>query len=172
MYDTVDIFKLRIKIFDSFDQLWYWKNSNRKKIVSIEIIDNRTDVTENEIHLPVLSFPGQHDKVSPVLSREQEEMIKSQIKSYFSDNGENVKIKCEIFQGYNEFTAHAFYEWEYVQFDPKIYLLDLNNNVKGYCTSTAFFEAKSMDAKYDYINRIYEKAIRTSIYKCFEKLGE
>lgn len=142
------------------------------KLAEIEIIDNRLDVTEREIHLPALSFPWQKDKISPVLTIEQKKMIETQIQTYFSNIGKSVKVECEINQAYKEFTAHAFYEREFVQVGIKIKLLDENNNIIKYCTSTAFFEAKSFDATYDYINKIYEKAIRTSIYKCFESLKE
>lgn len=142
------------------------------RISDINIIDKRSNITDEKIKLPVISFPGQFDKVSPVLTDEHKQLIRSQIKSYFSNNEEELKINCYILIGFQEFSAHAFHEREYVQFDTKIELLDVNDNVLKYCTSTAFFEAKSMDASYDYIDKIYKKAIRTSIYKCFEKLNE
>ena len=57
-------------------------------------------------------------------------------------------------------------------FETKIELLDAADNVLKYCTSTAFFETKSLDACHDFMDKIYKKAIRTSIYKCFEQLNE
>ena len=63
-------------------------------------------------------------------------------------------------------------EREYVQFETKIELLDAADNVLKYFTSTAFFETKSLDASHDFMYKIYKKAIRTSIYKCFEQLNE
>ena len=99
-------------------------------------------------------------------------LIKSQISSYFSNDDDEVKINCYILSEFQEFSAHAFYEREYVQFETKVELLDVDDNVVKYCTSTAFFETKSLDASHDFMDKIYKKAIRTSIYKCFEQLNE
>ena len=142
----------------------------QSRLSGIEVIDTRVDVTDKEIHLPTFSLPGQKDKVSPILTDEQKQIINQQIQSYFSDEGENIFVKCEIIKGSKEFTAHAFHERAYVQVDVKISLLDTNNNVKAYCTSSAFFELKSLDATHNNINKMYDKALSTSIYKCFEKL--
>lgn len=142
----------------------------QSKLNGIELSDTRDDVTEKEIHLPTISFPGQKDKVSPMLTDKQKQMINQQIQSYFSNEGENMFVKCEIIKGYKEFTAHALHETAYVQIDVKISLLDTNNKIITFCTSSTSFEVKSLDATYNNINDIYEKALRTSIYKCFEKL--
>lgn len=142
------------------------------KISDIEIIDKRPNTTIEKIKLPTTSFPGQFDKISPVLTDEHKQLIKSQISSYFSNDDDEVKINCYILSGFQEFSAHAFYEREYVQFETKIELLDAADNVLKYCTSTAFFETKSLDASHDFMDKIYKKAIRTSIYKCFEQLNE
>lgn len=142
----------------------------QSKITGIEIIDSRENVTDRKIRIPTLSLPGQKDKVSPILTDEQKQMITNQIQSYFSNNGENIFVKCEIIKACKEFTAYAFHEREYVQIDTKISLLDTNKNVIKYCTSSAFLEAKSMDATYDSIDLMYIEALKSSIYKCFEKL--
>lgn len=142
------------------------------KLSEVIIIDKRVNVTDRKIKLPFISFPWQHDKVSPTLTGEQKQMIKEQVQTYFSGKGESVNVKCIIVQGYKEFTAHVFHEREYVQVDIRVELLDLDNNIIKHCTSSVFFEAKSLDATYKYINKIYNKAIRTSIYKCFKKLKE
>ncbi|EPR68302.1 hypothetical protein ADICYQ_2772 [Cyclobacterium qasimii M12-11B] len=56
----------------------------------------------------VLSFPGQSDKVSPILNNEQEQLILDQISSYFSDGETEVKVRCAIIGGFQEFSAHTF----------------------------------------------------------------
>ncbi len=139
-------------------------------LIAIEIIDNREDVSEREIYLSPISFPGQHDKVSQELTKDQEQMINSQIQSFFTGSGEDIIVKCEILKGYKEFTAHFLSEREYAQFDIKITLLDSENNIISQCTSSAFSEVKALDATYNSINRLYNRALKTSIHKCFEKL--
>ena len=142
------------------------------KLVGINIIDQRQEVTTEKIKLPTISFPGKVNKVSPELTSEQEQLITNQIKSYFTNNDRALSVNCYIIEGFQEFSAHTFYEREYVQCDVKIELTDQSNDILKYCTSSFFIEAKSVDATYAYMNKIYEKAIRTSIYKCFEKLDD
>ncbi|WP_209329129.1 hypothetical protein [Lunatimonas salinarum] len=141
-------------------------------VSGLNIIDKRSNITDEKIKIPVISFPGQFDKVSPILSEEHNQLIKNQIRSYFTNSEEEIKVNCYILIGYQEFSAHTFHEREYVQFDTKIELLNEKDNVIRFCSSTAFFEVKSSDASNDYIDEIYKKAIRTSVYKCFEKLDE
>ena len=142
------------------------------KLLAIEIVDERSNVTSKRIKLNVLSFPGQSDKVSPILNNEQEQLIIDQISSYFSNGETEIKVRGVIIGGFQEFSAHAFNEREYVEFEIKIELLNAAGKMVKYCTSTAFFETKSMDANYDFIDKLYLKAIKTSIYKCFEKLDD
>ncbi|WP_339924556.1 hypothetical protein [uncultured Cyclobacterium sp.] len=142
------------------------------KLMDIEILDERPNVTSEKIRLNVISFPGQSDKVSPILNNEQEQLIIDQIESYFSDGDTEISVKCTILRGFQEFSAHTFNEREYVEFETKIELLNAAGKMMKYCTSTAFFEAKSMDANYDFIDKLYLKAIKTSIYSCFQKLDD
>lgn len=142
------------------------------KLIDLEIVDERPNVTSEKIKLNVISFPGQSDKVSPILTKDQEQLITEQIKSYFSEGDTEIKVKCVIIGGFQEFSAHMFNEREYVEFETKIELLNASGNLIKYCTSTAFFEAKSMDANYDFINKLYLKAIKTSINTCFDKLDD
>ena len=53
-----------------------------------------------------------------------------------------------------------------------IYERTTRNNVIKYCTSTAFFEVKSLDASNNFIDKLYNKAIITSINECFIKLAD
>ncbi|WP_040415940.1 hypothetical protein [Cyclobacterium qasimii] len=78
------------------------------KLIAIEIVDERSNVTSKRIKLNVLSFPGQSDKVSPILNNEQEQLILDQISSYFSDGETEVKVRCAIIGGFQEFSAHTF----------------------------------------------------------------
>gem|GEM_PF-2756353 len=140
------------------------------KIIDIQLIDERPDVTSEKIKLNAISFPGQSDKVSPILNENQRQLIIEQIRSYFFNSESEIKVRCSIIVGFQEFSAHTFHEREYVEFETKVELLNAAGTMTKFCTSTAFFEAKSMDANYDFIDKLYLKAIRTSIYECFEKL--
>ena len=46
----------------------------------------------------------------------------------------------------------------------KLNYLDTRDNVIKYCTSSAFFEVKSLDASNKFIGELYNKAILHNIY--------
>jgi hypothetical protein len=140
------------------------------KIVDIEIIDKRINTSLEKIKIPMISFPGESDRISPVLTEGQKQLITNKIRSYFITSDFNVNIKCYILTGFKEFTAHTWHEKEYVEFEAKIELLDENNILKKEVSQKVVFEAKSMDASQSYLDKIYEKAINTAIYKCFDQL--
>jgi hypothetical protein len=142
------------------------------KPINIEIIDLRNQITQKQLRIPIMTLPGQKDKVFPALTDYQRKLVEDQIVLHFNQSNQEFKVKCTINEGFQEFTAHAFHEREYVQFDIKIELLDPNDNVLKYCTSSAFFEVKSMDASNVFINELYNKAIITSINECFIKLAD
>ncbi len=142
------------------------------KIQNIEIIEERDSVTSERISIPTVSFPGQTDKVFPKLTPRHQQIITSQLKKYFSIDGDNIKIKCLITNGFKEFIATIFNEQEHVQFGITLELLNMDNQVFKSCSSSAFYHVKSMDAKYKFIDSLYQKAIKHSIYKCVEKLND
>ena len=142
------------------------------ELVDIEIIDDRTNVSDKRIKIPTFTFPGQSDKVSPVLSQRHKEMMLNQIDSYFSYGDAVYKVKCYVLTGYKEFTAHAFHEIEFVRWDLVIEVLNTNEELIEQCTSTASLEIKSIDADYNHLDILYEKAMQTALHKCFQKLNE
>ena len=142
------------------------------KPIDIEIIDLRNEITQRQLRIPIMTWPGQKDKIQPPLTDFQRKLMEENILLHFHQSNQELKVKCKIDEGFQEFTAHAFHEREYVQFDIKIELLDTRDNVIKYCTSSAFFEVKSMDASNKFIGELYNKAIITSINECFVKLAD
>jgi hypothetical protein len=142
------------------------------KPINVEIIDLRSEITQRQLRIPIMTWPGQKDKVQPPLTDFHRKLIEDQILLHFNQSNQEFKVKCIIEEGFQEFTAHALHEREYVQFDIKIELLDTRDNVIKYCTSTAFFEVKSLDASNSFIDELYNKVIITSINECFIKLAD
>ncbi len=103
-----------------------------KKFNSIEIIDNRENVTSDKIQISKVSFKGKSDKVSPVLTDNQKQTIEKQIEGYFTGTNPEVKVRCFISQGFQEVKVKGFRKREYTQIDNRIELLDLNNNVLSF----------------------------------------
>jgi len=135
-----------------------------------EVVDIRNNVSTRALHIPDITLPGQSDLVHPELTQAHQDVITKQVKSYFRDGENEYNVKIEVVEGIKEFSANLFNEREYVQFDVQISLANPKTNALKTCSSTAFFEAKSMDANYNFIDKIYLKAMRTAVYKCCEKL--
>ncbi|MCB0646154.1 MAG: hypothetical protein KDC49_05805 [Saprospiraceae bacterium] len=142
------------------------------KLDSLQIVDERDDVTDRPMFIPFLSMPDDSDMISPKLTPSQSQAITSQIRSYFKGGERDFKVKCRITKAFTEFSAKAFSEREYVHFETTIELMDEQGVILQSCDSAAFFETKSMDASAKMMTMLYEKAMRVAIYKCFEKLTD
>ncbi|WP_026932630.1 hypothetical protein [Christiangramia echinicola] len=141
-------------------------------IIEVTVNDKRTDVTDKKIELPFLSSPKSYDKVSPFITPKQEEKIKNEIKSYFNNNGQDLKVKINILQGYKEFSATFFHEREYAEFSIHLQIIDLNNHILEECKSSGFIETKTLDATYERMELVYNKALEMAIFKCLEEISK
>ncbi len=143
------------------------------KIKSIFIHDNRKGVSDRKLNLPTFSWPGQHDQVKPRLTDEHETLIKTEINKYLSQNGPDVEIIVYIEDGTKEFNATWAGEKETVELSLKIDIHD-GLHVPYLCslTGNGFYTVTSWDASHDYIEKLYQKLIKSSIRKAFENLPE
>jgi len=138
----------------------------------VHIMDNRKSITDRRLKIPSLSLPGQRDKIEPTLTDSQIQMIKAETAKYFVGGNKTVIVNVTIFQGSQGFNAGWLREKETVEFEIGIDLLEANSKQllaagSGYAT----FEVKSIDASQGYTNKLFDKAIQTSIYKCLEKMA-
>lgn len=144
----------------------------RVNAVAINVADQRKNITDRKLKIPSISFPGQHDQIEPQLAESQIQLVKSEVQKYFVGGAKDVIVNVNISQGSQAFAASLLNEKEAVEFEVSIDLLDAGSQqllVSG--VGNATYQIKSWDASQGYINKLFEKAIRASIYKCMEKIS-
>jgi hypothetical protein len=144
-----------------------------KKIIQgnvneIKITDLRKEVTNKEIVIPILTFPGMKDETSLSIQEKTLEILKKEVTKHFSaikDTTYNVEIK--IIKGLVGFKAYVFSEKEFTDVDINILTTDQFGNTKHY-NSRVYLEVKSLDASRKYLQNLFERALINAIYKGFE----
>ena len=141
-------------------------------IHDISIRDNRENVTVRGLKIPVMSFPWNHDEVSPLLTASQKSMIRDEVKKYFVNGKDKYSIKIEIYEGKKIFDAKLFTEEESVKFSTKIVLTDIANSSREISGSgEVWMKVGSLDASRTFMNEFYLRAIKASINKCFKEIA-
>jgi hypothetical protein len=144
-----------------------------KKIIQgnvneIRITDLRKDVTNKEIVIPIITFPGMKDETSLSIQEKTLEILKKEVAKHFSESTDttyNVEIK--IIKGLVGFKAYVFSEKEFTDVDINILTKDQFGNTRHY-NSRVYLEVKSLDASRKYLQNLFERALINAIYKGFE----
>ena len=141
------------------------------KIKSLSIVDQRQNVSDRELKIPTFSLRGNNDEIFPALTEEHKQLIESEILSYTKNSGREVDAIVHIEDGRKQFKASFGGEHETVLFKIKLTLYD--GIRQPYLLSSwgeGFFEVKSMDASADYIEKLYQKVIKSSINNLFKSV--
>lgn len=143
------------------------KNIITGNVIEVTITDLRKDISNKEIKIPLLTFPGMKEEVSPILQENTIKVIKDEIVKQFSGNSDtsyNVEIK--IVDGKVGFKASAFNEKEYTNVEIEIITTDQFKNTKNY-KSNEYLEIKSIDASKAYLQKLFERGFINAIHKGF-----
>ena len=140
------------------------------KLVNLSIHDKRTNVENRKMNIPLLTFLGNYDKMSPAITEYQKRKIDSIYRTYFENSPNEIEMKINLVQGEKEFKANALNEQEnvYVQIN-----LEMKNKetLKEYSvTSNIIFNFKSMDASQEFLDAAYDVAIIAAIRQSMELL--
>ncbi len=141
------------------------------KVDDIRLIDERKDITDRDLKIPTITFPGQNDNISPKLTPENISNINFEIIKHFTQTMNKYIVNVYVQKGIKGFKAKTFTEIEYVECDIKIELIDDNKNSRS-CTSSDFLQVKSLDASKNYTNLLFQKSIINAIHKCLENIKE
>ena len=122
------------------------------------------------MNIPLLTFLGNYDKMSPAITEYQKRKIDSIYRTYFENSPNEIEMKINLVQGEKEFKANALNEQEnvYVQIN-----LEMKNKetLKEYSvTSNIIFNFKSMDASQEFLDAAYDVAIIAAIRQSMELL--
>ncbi|MCP4582072.1 MAG: hypothetical protein GY839_10665 [candidate division Zixibacteria bacterium] len=139
-------------------------------IDNVAVIDDRPEISYRDIEIPTMSWPWTEDIVCPPLSKAQEELIINEVARHTTESGKKVNAVVYIVEGEKRFEGLIWGELEYVRVNLKINLYDsMHQPFYLSVSSDTFFEVKSFDASDDYIEQLYCKAIRYSIFQCFKQ---
>ena len=140
-------------------------------VKSINVLDTRDGVSGKPLDIPTFAWPGKQDMTVPPLTPEHENLIKTVISNYISDGGPEVDVMVYLEKGYKEFRATWFGEVEHVEIELKIDLHDNMHTPYLYSLSgSVFYEVRSMDASNEFIEKLYQKAIRSCIKKTMSNI--
>jgi hypothetical protein len=159
--------------YSKLSKIYDFKSNSKLEgiIVDIKINDKRENIEDRKLKIPALTFPGDYDKVSPVLTETQKAFIDSFVRSNFTQTNATKEIIITILKGEKEFKANAFSEVENVYFDVKIELLDVASQTKVFSSATIHFTFSSMDASNNFLDSLFNKAIAAALHKSIELLA-
>jgi len=61
------------------------------KPIDIEIIDLRNEITQRLLRIPIMTWPGQKDKIQPPLTDFQRKLIEENILLHFNQSNQELK---------------------------------------------------------------------------------
>jgi hypothetical protein len=142
-------------------------------VTDIEVADGRNSVDTRSIKSPTFTFKQKGDTVIPPLTIEQEKVIHDEIRLYVKGDGPRVRIKATLKDGVKQYTLGFFNAREFAKTSVTIEIM--NDTARtGFFSTTgeAYYEVKSTGADTVYLETLYRKALKTSVYKAFESVGE
>jgi len=134
----------------------------------VEIIDDRDDFDMREIKIPFMSFPGNHDRISPALTKDHVDLIRSEVGRYFIQGGKEAQVEVHILSAMKDFSASFSAETEYVSVELRIIFTSDSRNAAA--TGSTVFTISSMDASVQYTEKLYQNALVHSIRKAFNQM--
>ncbi len=134
--------------------------------INVEIIDQRPQVEARKIRIPLNSFPGQNDKVAPVLSERNKRLIDKQIKDYYKGRERNTYVKCYFLESYQAYVSKATHDQEYAYTEVKIELYDENRALLKTCHAQTSLENTPKKSYLLSMNSLYNKTLKLAIDSC------
>lgn len=138
------------------------------QIENIEVIDKRIGVTDDNLEIPFISWPGQKDEIRPPLTQQLEFLILDEITNRSLDTGKIYSIEVNILEGLQRFEATWRSEKEYVKWKIEMLL----QSTEGTASSVSDLEyfASSIDASHEFIDQLYTKTLRLSVLSGFSQV--
>ena len=156
-----------------YDFLYYDQNLHDIKIsgyiAAIDIIDYRHQDAIKDIDFQNTKYAKHEILVHPPLTNKHKELINLELRYYFTNSGKKLKVTCYIINTAKKITRSFFGKREFVQVEMSMAIYDENSKLLDFSTTTSSLEHKAeMTVKYE-IELMFEKAIRTAIYQCFDE---
>jgi hypothetical protein len=140
-------------------------------ILQVDVFDRRKLNKNKDLKVSNFTLPGMQDQANGALSDELKVTIQSELLTYFGGTGPKVGAKVELMRGIQIFSVNWTGEREQVDCEIRVTLFDIASNqpfVQGEGQVTYWIQ--SMDASKTYIDKLFIKAIRASLYKSMESI--
>jgi hypothetical protein len=142
-------------------------------VSAIEVVDGRAPADTNRVRPPRFSIKIKGDTVIPPLTPEQKKVISDEIRRYVVGEGVGVRVKATVSDGVKQYNKGFFYAREYTRAVVTVELLDGVTQPWFYkTTGEADYEVKSISPDSTFLETLYRKALKTSLYKAFESVNE
>lgn len=140
-------------------------------VQDVQITDSRTDQSNEDIRLPVVSKPNSLIKHVPALTPIHKQLIENVIKENSTNSGVPVKAIINIPEGYKEFTSTWSSEKErgFVQVQISLVNQESGELITACDTSGELF-VQSADATNKRMEEIYQLTMKNVIYNCLKSL--
>lgn len=140
-------------------------------ISDIEVTDARKHVDTITPIIPRFTLKKIGDTIVPSLTALQEKVIKDEIGQYAAGGTTSVRVKATVNECIKEYSMGFFNAREYASAKVTIELMDSKNDTRLFSTTgEANYEVKSTRADTAFLESLYLKALKTSIFKCFESV--
>ena len=127
---------------------------------TLEVRDQRTTSDRTSPSTPLISFPWQEDKVSPVFDAALRQRLNRLVHATQQPGNRTLNFEVELLEGWQGFSAELFSEKETVSWHVNL-TVDENNRAIGQSTGRCEGSRRSVDASQDELRRMY--------YACFER---
>ncbi|MBV5314421.1 MAG: hypothetical protein JZU47_14060 [Prolixibacteraceae bacterium] len=139
------------------------------RVAGIDIIDLRAKSLISEIKIPNSQFLGYDVIAHPALTNSHKELIDMKVRSYFTNSGEKLKVVCYIVNTVKKAKASMFKSSEFALVEMSIAIYDEHDKLLDFVTSTFSHEHKPTGSVQYEIEYLFEKALRSVIYQCFDE---
>lgn len=137
------------------------------ELSEIEILDNRVGISQNELDIPFISWPGQESEIRPPLTQRQRDTVYFELQQRTTGAGDSYSLDVAIIEGVQRFEADWRSEKEHVKWEIEMILQNPDGIVSA--SSEVDYFARSMDASNKYATELYNKTFRLGILSAFSK---
>ncbi len=135
------------------------------------IRDNREQTEDREILVPILTWPGDSDQVSPQNTAPLIESFHKVASKYIEPLGPSLLFEIVIAEGLQSFKNPGLGESEYVSFQLEMNVIDPKTKALRFSSSGLSWGHRwSLDASPNRINKMYIKAFEKALVQAFKSL--
>ena len=138
-------------------------------ISGVDIIDSRNDTTSRAVDIPRHPKKGQADEINQALNDKHRKLITEEMTVYLETSDKEARVEVEVLEGVKKFEGATFGRTEYVKVKLGVTLYDdVHSPFYLKSSGEAMYEIQSLKASNEFIEKLYQKALKASLYKCFE----